>query len=226
MKNVERTETQRNENVFVRRIFDKDTGKSLIFRYHEGEDPEQTFGLNWWSTSSIPYDEVMRQEAVTALRTEQRNAIHAQQLLESGDGAREKAERLEVLGEQARRLFKELQEIEEPDLEWYQRKEQGEISETEYREKRSGIDDDFSRREPAFSEVMEQAMQLNKVFDRRNPWIRLYTGIEIPEVLTKEQARKWVGRLTVKDMTTVELSVPKEYAFWKEQLPESWMEGI
>lgn len=212
------------ENVFVRRIFEKETGKGLICRYHEAETPAKTFGLSWWSVQGIAYDEVMRQ-TVEALRAEQKMAFHALEMLESPEASREKAVRMERISSQARILFDEMKEIEAPDLERYQKMERGEIQEAEYRQKRAQMQQQIQEKDPAFSNLLEQMKELNKAFDRRNPWIRRYSSLEIPETLTKEQVRKWISRLTVKDMAKVEVEIPEEYEWWKDQLPAAWMEA-
>ena len=67
---------------------------------------------------------------------------------------------------------------------------------------------------------------LETAFSRGNPWIQFYSRIEIPDVLEKAQVRKWIDRLLITDLETVEVVLPEKYTKWKDILPPQWfMEG-
>ena len=84
----------------------------------------------------------------------------------------------------------------------------------------------LAEQEKEFAKLMEQVQMLETAFSRSNPWIQFYSRIEIPDVLEKAQVRKWIDRLLITDLETVEVIFPEKYTKWKDILPPQWfMEG-
>lgn len=216
---------ERSKNAFVKQIFDKGTGTPLVCRLHRAEKPYQTFSLEFWDQDRIEYDYVM-EEAVAALFAEQELAQIAGKLVDTKMCADELNRRKEVLGEKARLLFAKMVEVEQEHIPLYCQKENGEISETEYIRQRTEIFEVLAEQEKEFAKLMEQVQMLETAYSRGNPWIQFYSRIEIPDVLEKAQVRKWIDRLLIKDLETVEVIFPEKYTKWKDILPPQWfMEG-
>ena len=197
----------------------------MICRLHREENPYQTFSVGAWKENGIEYDYVM-EEAVAALFAEQELAQTAGKLVDTKMCADELNRRKEVLGEKARLLFAEMVEVEQKYIPLYCQKENGEISETEYIRQRTEIFEVLAEQENEFAKLMEQVQMLETAFSRGNPWIQFYSRIEIPDVLEKAQVRKWIDRLLITDLETVEVVFPEKYTKWKDILPPQWfMEG-
>ncbi|MCD8022531.1 MAG: hypothetical protein LUF30_06025 [Lachnospiraceae bacterium] len=45
---MEGTKSRRSENAFVKQIFDKDTGKSLVCHLHQEDEAWQSFWVGGW----------------------------------------------------------------------------------------------------------------------------------------------------------------------------------
>lgn len=133
--------------------------------------------------------------------------------------------RKEILAQQAKKLFCEITEIEKPYIPAYRRMEADEISEPEYKALSQEITDRLAEKEAAFAAIMDEVEMLETAFSKRNPWIKFYAGIEIPDVLVKAQIRKWIDRVTVEDMERVEVIFPAEYKRWREMLPSEWIDA-
>ena len=216
---------ERSKNAFVKQIFDKETGSPMICKLHRAENPYQTFSLGFWDQDRIEYDYVM-EEAVSALFAEQELAQTAGKLVDTKMCEDELNRRKEVLGEKARLLFAEMVAVEQKHIPLYCQKENGEISETEYIRQRTEIFEVLAEQEKEFAKLMEQVQMLETAFSRGNPWIQFYSRIEIPDVLEKAQVRKWIDRLLITDLETVEVIFPEKYTKWKDILPSQWfMEG-
>ena len=65
---------------------------------------------------------------------------------------------------------------------------------------------------------MDQVDELETAFSNRNPWIALYADIRVPDVLTKEEVRKWIGRVVVDNLQFVEVYLPEKYKRWRDML--------
>lgn len=213
----------RSENAFVRQIFDRDTGAALLCRLRSKREPYQVFCKGFWDADSISYDYVM-QEAVAAVRREQKKAQLAMRYLCSGGAFEKRLQEKARLSEQAGGLFKEMAAIERLTISLYQKKEDGGLPDEIYKKRRAELAERFAALEEQFSQRMEREEKLETAYSSRNPWGIFYSGISIPDVLTKEQVRKWIDRIYVKDLKTIEVILPPVYTEWRDLLPEIWFE--
>lgn len=214
----------RSDNAFIKQIFDKKTDRPLMCRLHREEPPYQTFCIGFWDKARISYDYVMGQ-AVEALRREQKKAVRAMEAVQGEEAGAVLSARKDILAQQAKKLFGEMTEIEKPYIPAYRRMEADEISESEHKALRQEITDRLAEKETAFAAIMDEVEMLETAFSKRNPWIKFYAGIEIPDVLVKAQIRKWIDRVTVEDMERVEVIFPAEYMRWREMLPSEWIDA-
>lgn len=214
----------RSDNAFIKQIFDKKTGRPLMCRLHREDPPYQTFCIGFWDKARIPYDYVMEQ-TVEALRCEQGKAIRAMEAVQGDKAEAVLSARKEILAQQAKKLFCEITEIEKPYIPAYRRMEAEEIPEPEYKALSQEIADRLAEKETEFAAIMDEVEMLETAFSKRNPWIKFYAGIEIPDVLVKAQIRKWIDRVTVEDMERVEVIFPAEYMRWREMLPSEWFDA-
>lgn len=217
----------RSDNAFVKQIFDKKTGNTLICRRNK-DNGSQSFAGKFTDKECISYDYVM-QETITALRREQKKACLAGEKIMAGDGMAgdgdsEAGKRTEILSQQARLLFPEMADIEKERLLLYGRMKTGKISGQAYQEKLSDISAQFCEKEAAFNLIMKHVETVETAFSSRNPWIKLYASIRIPDILDKRQVCRWIDKVLIEDMKTVEIVFPSKYMEWKKLLPAEWFE--
>lgn len=213
--------SQRADNAFVKQIFDKTTGKPLMCRLHQDDTSYQTFSNGWWDKERISYDVVMEQ-AVAALRRERDQASHVLKRLDAGDGEAEKEQRKQPLAERMRQLSQQVAQLSRQQLSLSRMWEKGELSEEDYEAHRAEVSAQLAEKESHISELMERADKLETAFSSRNPWIQLYANLDVPERLGKAQVRKWIDRVLICNMETVEIVFPEAYIYWKKQLPKEW----
>ena len=208
----------KSDNAFVKQIFDKETGATVVCRLHRTENPYQTFGMDFWQRKTIRYDYVMEQ-TVEHLRLEQQKIEFAKEWIASDLGQLEKQRRKAVFAEQARTLFEEMAELEKVHLHYYCMSEAGEITEEEYRQYREQINAELTEKEAVFKNLMAQVDELELAFSNRNPWMVFYGNIKIPDKLTKEEIRKWIDKVLIENMETVEVVLPIKHTRWRDILP-------
>jgi hypothetical protein len=187
----------RPENAFVKQIFDKNTGRALLCRVVMEPEVSQSFGVNHFSLERIDYEVVMK-AVVGALRLEKKKALAALEWVSSDVGIRERERRKDKLSKAAKQILEQVETGGEDEAFFEQ----------------------LSEKEKDFETLMEQVEALELAFSVKNPWILLYADIEVPDRLTKAQARKWIDRVLVEDMVSVEVTFPEEYLQWREYLPE------
>ena len=174
--------------------------------------------MDFWQRKTIRYDYVMEQ-TVEQLRMEQRKIEFAKEWIASDAGQSEKQRRKAIFAEQARTLFEEMAELEKVHLHYYCMSEAGEITEEEYRQYREQINVELIEKEAAFKSLMTQVDELELAFSNRNPWMVFYGNIKIPDKLTKEEIRKWIDKVLIENMETVEVVLPVKHTRWRDMLP-------
>ena len=97
------------------------------------------------------------------------------------------------------------------------------ISEAEFESSNNILWSQLCIKEKVFAELMEQVDTLEKVFSKHNPWVELYSSINIPDTLRKEHIRKWVDRVLIENTEKVEVVLPKKYTDWRDVLPAVWI---
>ena len=208
---------QKSDNAFIKQIFDKQSGEALICRLNRGANPSQSFGLDHWKKETICYDFVM-EKAVAALNEEKERAVRADVWVNSEQGRLEKQRRRAIYAKQARKLFDDISLLERERLSEYVRFEAGTVSEDEYQRQHERFDAALAETESQFKRLMDQVDELETAFSNRNPWIALYADIRVPDVLTKEEVRKWIGRVVVDNLQFVEVYLPEKYKRWRDML--------
>lgn len=208
----------RSDNAFIKQIFDKASGATMLCKLHKEDEPYQTFSLGFWDSKHIPYDTVML-EVVAFLREEQRKAKAALRYILSDAGISEMERQREVIAGKARIVFNEMAELAEERMNVYHQMVNEEISEAEFESSNNILWSQLCVKEKLFAELMEQVDTLEKIFSKHNPWVELYSGINIPDTLKKEHIRKWVDRVLVEDTEKVEIILPKKYTDWRDMLP-------
>lgn len=212
-------------NPFAERITDRDTGHRIASSVLVSSG-ERIFRLRYPEPADISYEkryircsEVM--EAVTdALKAEKKKASCAREMLRAGRGNAARQERCCPCLERLREIFYQMAEIESRNVPAYLRWQAGEISEDMYREQYGENVREIEKLEILFREQMEKLDGIDLAFSEKNPWIRLYADIEIPEELTRAQARKWLERVEVARFEAVE-PVMKELGAYS-MLPQEW----
>lgn len=212
------TPVMKSDNAFIKQIFDKTTGMAVVCKLHRIKKPYQTFGISFWQKKTIRYDYVMEQ-TVNYLRSEQRKIECAKEWIASDLGQSEKQRRKAVFAKQARTLFEEMAELEKVHLHYYCMSESGDITEEEYRRYREEINAELAEKEAAFKKLMVQVDELELAFSNRNPWMVFYGNIKIPDKLTKNEVRKWIDKVLIENMETVEVVLPVKHTRWRDMLP-------
>lgn len=214
---------KRSDNAFIKQIFDKASGATMLCKLHKGNEPYQTFSLGFWDSKHIQYDTVMF-EVVAFLREEQRKAKTVLRYILSDVGISEMKRQRELIADKARTVFNEMAELAEERMNvYYQMVNEG-ISEAEFESSNNIIWSQLCVKEKVFAELMEQVDTLEKIFSKHNPWVELYSSIDIPDTLKKEHVRKWIDRVLIEDTEKVEIILPKKYTEWREMLPAVWVE--
>lgn len=209
------------ENAFIKQIFDKETGSSLICKMNKGENAYQTLSIGFWDKDKIEYDYVMS-ETVSAIRAEQKKVAHALKLIASESGKREYARRKEVYARQAKALYDEMEELQKTHLVYYTMRECGDLSDEAYENYREHIWAELMEKETVFQNIMDGVEKLEIAFSKRNPWIVHYGDIKVPDKLKKPEVRKWVDKIIIENYEKVEVILPSKYTVWRELLPDEW----
>ncbi|MCD8084078.1 MAG: hypothetical protein LUE86_11360, partial [Clostridiales bacterium] len=89
-------------------------------------------------------------------------------------------------------------------------------------EAEQGYQKRFSECEAQFKIVMDEAETIRKAFSTANPWVRLYKGIEMPDILEHEHIAKWIGIVLVDKDNNIEVTLKEED--WMNRLPEEWLQ--
>ena len=66
---------------------------------------------------------------------------------------------------------------------------------------------------------MTQVDELELAFSNRNPWMVFYGNIKISDKLTKEEIRKWIDKVLIENLETVEVVLPTKHTRWRDMLP-------
>lgn len=218
--NKNSSNVNRSDNAFVKQIFDKGTGNTVICRRNK-DNGSQSFARKFTDKECISYDYVM-QETITALRREQKKACLAREKIVSGDGSAEAKKQIEIFSQQARMLFPEMADIERERLLLYDRMNTGKISGQTYQKKLSDFSAQFCEKETAFNLIMKHVEIIETAFSSQNPWIQFYSSIRVPNILGKKQVRTWIDKVQIENMETVEVIFPSKYTEWKKLLPTQW----
>lgn len=217
-----RPSAKRSDNAFIKQIFDKASGATMLCKLHKVDEPYQTFSLGFWDSKHIQYDTVMF-EVVAFLREEQRKAKQALQYILSDMGKAEIERQRELIADKARTLFNEMAELAEERMNVYCQMVSEDISEAEFESSNNILWSQLCIKEKVFAELMEQVDTLEKMFSKHNPWVELYSSINIPDTLRKEHIRKWVDRVLIENTEKVEVVLPKKYTDWRDVLPAVWI---
>lgn len=195
----------RSDNAFIKQIFDKQSGKSLICRRYTDHGIYQMFHRDWNQTSEgIRYDFVMEEVSRAVCReTEQASWILSE--LETGGLEKEKNRQIKMLAAQAEELFAELDDHLRRRLAIYQNGQAGKCLGQEEMETLKKMDERIFALNQQCDSLMERVQNTQIAFSRNNPWIRLYHGAVVPEKLTKEEIRKWIDRIQIENLCKVEV---------------------
>lgn len=213
----------RSENAFVKQIFDKETGKSLICRRYTEDGGHQMFHKNWFALSEGIHYETVVNEAFAAIMAEKALAEQIAAILSSDKGKRERERQLGCMAEEAEQLFWQMAEYERRRLSAYSRFRDCDIPETELQIEMGNADGMLAVLGGQFENLMRRVKTVKQAFSMKNPWIVLYKSAALGNTLSKKEVRKWISRVLVEDFRTVEIEMLKQE--WKEFFPCEWLEG-
>lgn len=198
-------------NPLSKKVFDKEThitlcagnynndGKRLLFLARNAKEIQ-------YARKSIPTETVL-EETMEQLKQEQIQAKRALFAKSTESGQMEykhrKIETKEKLESNFSSLLEEVASIE------------GGFSDDTHT-KINELDEEFSR-------LQGKLNVLDIAFGEHNPWLDLYSTMEIPEELSRDFCEKYVDEVLVTKFENAEL-IPK-HAEWKALLPSYWMEG-
>jgi len=220
--NQNHSNVNRSDNAFINQIFDKTTGNTIICRRNKNNG-SQSFAGKFTDKKGISYNYVM-QETISALRREQKKACFVKEKIIAGVKISEFEKQIEIFSQQARTLFSEMADTEKERLLLYDKMKTGKISEEAYLKRLSDISTQFCEKETVFNSIMNHVETIEKAFCSQNPWIQFYSSIKIPDILDKKQIRKWIDKVLIENMETVEVIFPSKYTDWKKLLPAQWFE--
>lgn len=214
-------------NPFSKFIFDKDTGIPLKLFTHE-RLKIRVFRRSYASKDSIkyekgniPYDDVY-DSVYKYLLKEKKMADKIVRIMETDEWQSEKEKQLQKVRGLAQIVFRRMMMKEGENLLLYQNMKAGIISEEEYEKQKAQHMHLFELDDEILQQYMEQMEEIEKCFSKDNPWIRLFSEMEMPVELKREHIKKWIDRIEIVRCEYVEIRF--KHSEWREKLPCKWLE--
>lgn len=219
----------RNANILVKRIRDKETGRSLMCLKNPYTDGKYVYTLKKQvryitkkeCSLCIPYDAVI-DKILETLRREKIQAQKISRILGTMEAEKALSREFSTCTEQAQPLILYINDAYEKRMRLYQELEDGGLSRQEFEEGIRECSDTFAYCEDAFQAIQKQAEEIQKTFSQANPWLQTYRDIEIPDTLEREHVHKWIREILVEDFKTVEITLIQQE--WKKLFPQGWLE--
>lgn len=213
----------RSENAFVKQIFDKKTGNTLICRRYTEDGDYQMFHKNWFALSEGIHYETVVKEASAAILAEKALAEQIATIISSDKGMRERERQLGCIAVEAQQLFWQMAECEKRRLSAYSSFRRGDFPEIKLKEVVENTDTVLTELDIQFENLMQRVKTVKQAFSIKNPWLVLYKNAAPGDTLSKKEVRKWICRVLIEDFQTVEIEMVKQE--WKEFFPCEWLEG-
>lgn len=203
-------------------IRDGATGKKLMCIY-SGREKDMVYTLMKDSRHLrkkdpyIPYRTVM--DAICeALRRERMQADQVERILGEGNARAYMEEAISGYREQMRECVRKIDAA-------YEKRMAEHADGIGLRDGGTDVGHDlgaFMEYEEEVRKIMEDADKIEMTYSRKNPWLALYGGIEVPEELGRPHVKKWIASVTVTDFREVTVELREQG--WKKRLPKGWLE--
>ena len=208
-----RAQVKPTDNPLYWKFFDYDSGWSIL-RYKNRSNGEDVCKLSYpkpdevnYPKMSIPYDFVIAE--IRRLLYEERNkAQTARRILNTHECREYKKERLEEIRMKAQTVFKRM-------------------TDAEYSAWQSGArlsDEEFRENDAVLQDLLLQTSELEMFLSKKNPWIRLYSNLELSDNLTSYEVKKYIVRATCEKFETVRIEIKEKDAFLA--LPQEWFAEV
>lgn len=212
---------------FAKRIVDMDTGINLHMYTH----PKlkcRIFRMRYpkpvdvqYEKAFIEYDEVERAVREVLFR-EQRKARKTKEQLFTSKAVEEKNKYLELYNTEAQKIFENMLDTENYNFYLYRLFKEGEIEETEYQEQSEKIMDVLNEQDQLLSGAIEKMERVEITFSEKNPWLNIFSELEIPETLTYKQINQWIELIECEKFEIVHVRL--KHQEWCKELPKEWFE--
>ena len=167
----------------------------------------------------IEYDEVER-AVREALFREQRKARKAKEQLFTSKAIKEKNEWLEKYNTEAQKIFEKMLDTENYNFYLYKLFKEGQIGEAEYQEQSEKVMAVLNEQDLLLSGAIEKMERVEITFSEKNPWLTIFSKLEIPEILTYKQINQWIELIECEKFEAVHVRI--KYQAWCEELPIEW----
>ena len=205
------------ENLFRLIIRSAETDKTMIC-CEVGSDHERRYCRNRKTKEeSIPYEDVVA-AVIDLLKEEQALARRIGEYLTGEEAEAEMKRRRQVVIDAMTSIIREISMI----------AEQRQIAETTFSPELSeatlnDLDMRLAELEDEFRQKQDELLIVAKTF-LKNPWVKLYSDIDLSVKPTNMQMKKWIEMVWVHDLKEVTIDV--KHSEWKQLLPEEWIEEV
>lgn len=224
-KRIKRKRKTFSQTAFAAMMVDRDTG-GRIGIYTQRSSQEKIYRMVYpkplaadyekmWIRYSDVEDQVMKQ-----LRVESEKVKTALRLLESETGRKEKERRCQEVQKKVREVFDEMVL-----LEWQNCMDKNYNSACGDILGLSSVMADDAREkifavERELKEAETRTAEIEKIFSKQNPWIKLYAGMELPDELTGKFVKRYIERIECVRFEYVEVQFKEQQ--WLRALPGEW----
>ena len=98
----------------------------------------------------------------------------------------------------------------------------GNISEDEYEMQKEINVQEFMEWDEKLELYLEEIKEIETCFSQKNPWIKMFSEMVVPEKITRSDVKRWIERVESFRYERIEVKFKNQE--WKEMLPERWME--
>ena len=202
------------DNPLLRMFFDYDSGWTIQKSKMQNETRDPIFKIKYpkpkevnYPKPWIPYDEVIVSVRNLLLK-EREKAQLAERMIDTPELFAYKEKLLEEIRRKAQAVFKRMTEAE------YSAWQNGTVSSAE----------EFQENDAVLQDLLLQTSELEMFLSKKNPWIRLYSGLELSDNLTSYEVKKYIVRATCEKFETVRIEIKEKDAFLA--LPQEWFAEV
>lgn len=214
-------------NPFSGRIVDQESGIAMKLYPHQ-RLKIKVFRLSYpkpaeisYKRGNIPFDEVY-QAVYRIIVKENQTAKRIAGMIGNPEWEDEKVARIQKVKVSAKVVFRTMLSIEGRNMPLYNQMLAGNISEDEYEMQKEINVQEFMEWDEKLELYLEEIKEIETCFSQKNPWIKMFSEMVVPEKITRSDVKRWIERVESFRYERIEVKFKNQE--WKEMLPERWME--
>lgn len=217
-----------SQTIFTKKIFDQGTGIPLCLHTHN-QLQVKIYRMTYPKPSEVSYEKSwilfseVEEQVVSQLMAELKKAAKAVKMISSDMGMAVKEQRIRNIREEAQNVFEKMLLLEEQGRVAGKSISSGETAAdivSAASESPDNIDNDFWMLDQKLKAAEEQIAGIEKTFSRENPWIKIFSDIDLSGGLTRKIVNKAIERIECVRFEFVEVRFCEQK--WFRKLPGEW----